>query len=101
LLNLERKSVVFFPLTWTIVHPIDESSPLHGVTKEMLHASDAEFLVLITAIDETFSQTVHARSSYKDHEVVWGARFGSVFSTVDGNVSVNLHLIHNIQMVTP
>lgn len=101
LLKLERKSVVFFPLTWTIVHPIEESSPLNGVTRETLNASDAELLVLITAIDETFSQTVHARSSYKDHEVIWGARFGSMFSTIGGNVSVNLHLIHNIEMVIP
>lgn len=101
LLSLERKSVVFFPLTWTIVHPIDEASPLNGVTEETLHSSDAEFLVLVTAIDETFSQTVHARSSYKDHEVIWGARFGSVFSTTEGNVSVNLHLIHDIELVKP
>ena len=62
LLPLERKSVVFFPLSWTIVHPIDELSPLHGVSRQQLIESDAEFLVLITAIDETFSQTVHARS---------------------------------------
>lgn len=99
LLPLERKSVVFFPLTWTVVHPIDETSPLYGVTEEMLHASDAEFLVLVSAVDETFSQTVHARSSYKDHEVIWGARFGSMFSTANGSVVVNLHLIDDIEMV--
>lgn len=101
LLPLERASVVFFPLNWTIVHPIDEASPLHGVTQEGLRTSDAEFLVLIAAVDETFSQTVHARSSYKDHEVIWGARFGSMFSTINGRVTVNLHLIHEIDKVTP
>jgi len=32
LLALERRSVTFFPLTWTVVHPIDEGSPLWGCT---------------------------------------------------------------------
>ena len=47
-LKLERTKVVFFPLSWTIVHPIDESSPLYGVTEQQLRESDAEFLILLT-----------------------------------------------------
>jgi inward rectifier potassium channel len=78
-LPLEREKVVFFPLSWTIVHPIDEKSPIHGCTHEELIASDAEFLILLTGIDETFSQTVHARSSYRAEELVWGAKFGNIF----------------------
>jgi len=96
-LTLERKSVMFFPLSWTIVHPIDESSPLAGVTKKELHDSDAEFLVLITAIDETFSQTVHARSSYKPNEVIWGSKFSNMFHTTAGQLTVDLHRIHNVE----
>jgi inward rectifier potassium channel len=98
LLSLERKSVVFFPLNWTIVHPIDESSPLYGVTEQGLNESDAEFLVLLTAVDETFSQTVYSRSSYKDHEVIWGAKFSSMFHTVNGTAAVNLRRIHDVEM---
>ena len=64
-LELERRRVVFFPLAWTIVHPIDEHSPMFGLSREDLLASDAEILVLLTGFDETFSQTVHTRSSYK------------------------------------
>ena len=97
LLPLERKSVTFFPLNWTIVHPIDESSPLYGITQQELHESDAEFLVLITAIDETFSQTVHARSSYKPNEVIWGAKFSNMFHTSDGMLTVNLQRIHDVE----
>ena len=78
-LRLERERVVFFPLSWTIVHPIDEKSPMYGLTQEELIASDAEFLILLTGIDETFSQTVHARSSYRAEEIVWGARFANVY----------------------
>lgn len=96
-LTLERKSVVFFPLSWTIVHPIDESSPLVGVTERELRDSDAEFLVLLTAIDETFSQTVHSRSSYKPNEVIWGAKFSNMFHTSDGQLTVDLHRIHDVE----
>jgi inward rectifier potassium channel len=78
-LNLERESVVFFPLSWTIVHIIDKDSPLFGVTQDELCASGAEFLILLTGMDETFSQVVNARSSYRADETVWDAKFTDIF----------------------
>jgi inward rectifier potassium channel len=78
-LALERDGVVFLPLTWTVVHPIDEASPLHGETKESLRSSQAEILVLLKAFDEIFSTIVQTRTSYTTDEVVWGARFASAF----------------------
>jgi len=82
-LKLERPSVYFFPLTWTIVHPIDEHSPLHGKTAEDLERLQAEILILIKGFDDTFSQTVHARYSYRYDEIVWGARFTPAFDVDD------------------
>lgn len=78
-LSLERRKVTFLPLSWTIVHPIDDSSPLKGLDRDDCRMGDAEFLVLLTGIDETFSQRVHARSSYKAEEMIWGAKFESLF----------------------
>jgi inward rectifier potassium channel len=78
-LPLERNKVTFFPLTWTIVHPIDDSSPLKGKSREDLEREEAEILVLLTGVDETYEQTVHARTSYCANEIVWNARFQSVF----------------------
>lgn len=78
-LSLERAEVEFFPLSWTIVHPIDEKSPLHGMTPADLARAEAEFLILIAGFDETFSQTVHARSSYRADEVLWDRRFVDIF----------------------
>ena len=78
-LKLERHNVYFFPLTWTIVHPIDEHSPLHGKTAADLHRLQAEILILIKGFDDTFSQTVHSRYSYRYDEIVWGARFAPAF----------------------
>jgi inward rectifier potassium channel len=83
-LTLERPSVYFFPLTWTVVHPIDESSPLRGKTQAELEALQAEVLILIKGFDDTFSQTVNARYSYRYDEMVWDARFSPAFH-IDGD----------------
>jgi inward rectifier potassium channel len=78
-LELEREDVAFFPLHWTVVHPIDERSPLRGVTPERLRQGEAEILVLITAHEETFSTQVTVRSSYTWDEVSWDAKFANIF----------------------
>ncbi|HZE19249.1 MAG TPA: ion channel [Candidatus Angelobacter sp.] len=100
-LSLERPKVVFFPLSWTVVHPIDERSPMWGLTHQDLLDSEAEVLILLTGIDETFSQTVQARSSYRAEEVVWGARFRDVFRrSREGRVlAVDLGKLHDIEKV--
>ena len=78
-LPLERRVIQFLPLSWTIVHPIDEASPLWAQNPEYLAKHQVEFLVLIKAFDDTFFQTVHARFSYRHDEVVWGAHFVPAF----------------------
>lgn len=96
-LALERKSVAFMPLTWTVVHPIDETSPLWGMTIEQLARRQAEFLILIKAFDDTFSQTIHARRSYRHEEVVWGARFAPAFEPDSyGRMELDLDRISDI-----
>lgn len=91
-LPLERKKVVFFPLSWTIVHPVDETSPLWGLSENDFAERDVEFLVLLSGIDETFSQIVHARTSYKPTEIVFGERFVNIYNPVrsDGTVSIDV-----------
>jgi inward rectifier potassium channel len=82
-----------------VVHPIDEQSPLYGLGPEDLAASGAEFLVFLTAFDETFSQTVQTRSSYLAEDVVWGASFDSVFNPQrdDGVVSIDIGRLNAIK----
>ncbi len=100
-LKLERDRVVFFPLAWTIVHPIDEQSPLWDWDAEDFAECDVEFLILLNGFDETFSQTVHTRSSYKAEEIVWGARFRNMFNppSEEGVISVDLRKLHDIEPV--
>ncbi|HET7711833.1 MAG TPA: ion channel [Thermoanaerobaculia bacterium] len=97
-LRLERDRVMFFPLAWTVVHPIDGTSPLYGVTPEQFRESESEILILLNGFDETFSQTVHARSSYVAGEVAWGARFGNAFiAAEDGRLGIDIRRLHEIE----
>jgi len=98
LLPLERNKVTFFPLGWTIVHPIDQNSPLSGKTSDDLVRTEAEVLVLLSGIDETFAQTVLARSSYRAEEIIWNQRFRSIFVQERGkSVSVDISRLHDIE----
>ncbi len=98
-LVLERARVVFFPLSWTIVHPISERSPLFGLTLADLVAKEAEFMILLAGTDETFAQTVHARSSYKPDEVVFGHRFVNIYNPIDqqGVVSIDVRKLSDTE----
>jgi inward rectifier potassium channel len=98
LLSLERNRVTFFPLAWTIVHPIDQDSPLAGKTPDDLVRSEAEVLVLLSGIDEAFAQTVLARSSYRAEEIMWNRRFRSIFVQEQGkSLSVDISRLHDIE----
>ncbi|HTJ23255.1 MAG TPA: ion channel [Gemmatimonadaceae bacterium] len=99
-LTLERSRVTFFPLSWTVVHPINEKSPMFGMTHEDFVAKDAEFLILLTGTDETFSTTVHARSSYKPDEIVFGYRFVNIYNPIDeeGVVSIDVHKLSDVEI---
>ena len=99
-LPLERHKVDVLPLHLTVVHPIEKGSPLSGLKMADLEKSDAEFIVLISAFDETFSQTVHTRTSYKFSEIVWGVKFRDMFQySGNGEVRVDLKRIHDIESI--
>lgn len=100
-LLLEREKVSFFPLAWTVVHSIDENSPLHNLSDEDLIESDAEILILMTAIDEDFAQTVHTRTSYKPPEIVWNAKFISIYNPTESGdpVSIDVRKLSKVEKV--
>jgi inward rectifier potassium channel len=93
-LHLAREGVLFFPVTWTIVHPIDKDSPLFGKTAKDLERQQAEVLILIKGFDETFGQDVMSRYSYTYDEIVWGGKFAQAF-----HVDPNGQLVLDVQRV--
>jgi inward rectifier potassium channel len=74
-LNLEISKVNALTLSWTIVHPIDENSPLYNWNADDMKNANMEILVFAKAFDEVFSNTVMSRTSYVADEIVWGAKF--------------------------
>jgi inward rectifier potassium channel len=93
-LVLERPEILFFALTWTVVHPIDETSPFWRKTAADLEAEQAEVIIMIRGFDDTFGQNVHARYSYRYDEIVWGARFTPAFAVeTSGDLAIDLKRI--------
>ena len=87
---LDRARTPVFSMTFMAMHRIDAASPLHGATRESLAAEDAELLVTVTGLDETMSQTIHARWSYTPDEVLFGRRFADMFGyTEHGQIAID------------
>ncbi len=87
ILELESKHAIFFPLSWTIVHPIDEESPLLNFSEQDFADGNIELIVTINGFDETFNQTVHTRFGYHYKDLVWGAKFDINFKRLpDGSM---------------
>jgi inward rectifier potassium channel len=87
-LKLEIDKINFLSLSWTIVHPINDSSPVKGWTAADFRECDAEILILIKAINDTFSQTVYSRYSYKADDIVEKVKFKPLKQDVDGKGKV-------------
>ncbi len=99
-LELELKKISLLALSWTIVHPIDDASPLKNLTNDDFEKSDIEFLFILKAVDDTYAQTVYSRSSYKANEIVWNAKFKPIIGTArDGRPSLDLHRIDDFEKV--
>jgi len=100
-LPLERDAVALLPTQWIVVHPIDESSPLSNSGQQEILDDDPEIFVTISAVDETFSQTVYSRFSYADEDIVYGGKFVDLFGqTADGTVTVDLARIGEFDRVS-
>jgi inward rectifier potassium channel len=77
---------------WTLVHVINEESPIYGFTKEDLTNAHAEMLVFVQGFDESFSNTVISRTSYTYEELVFGAKFLPMYHPSDDGMKTVLHL---------
>jgi inward rectifier potassium channel len=78
-LDLQFAELTSLALSWTLVHPITEKSPLYGFSETDLKNTRLEVLPFIKAFDEVFSNTVMTRYSYISKEIVWGAKFKMMF----------------------
>jgi inward rectifier potassium channel len=78
-LNLVRSTTPMLLLTWLVMHPIDEHSPLYGLKAEDLAQTDLTLMVTVTGLDETLSQTIHAKTTYQASDIRFNQRFKDLF----------------------
>jgi inward rectifier potassium channel len=97
-LKLEREKVDNLPMNWTVVHPIDEESPLYGFTYEDAIHADLELYVLITGFDEVYSSPVLQRTSYTYMEMKFNAKFVPMYrESDDGKTTIlEMHKLNEI-----
>ncbi len=97
-LHLARSHSAFFALTWLVVHPITPDSPLHGETEESLRVKDVDLVASMTGLDETLSQSVHARHAWTPDQILWGKRFVDVLvPTDDGRRAIDYRRFHDVE----
>lgn len=100
-LELERRKVSMLTMNWTVVHPLDDKSPLKDMTQEDLEKAEAGFAILLRAFDDTFSQTIHSRTAYQYNEIIWNAKFKPIFDRdEDGRIVLDLSKINDHELVT-
>ena len=91
-LNLELDKINALSLSWTLVHPITEDSPLYHFTEDDFKKVHGEILVFITTFDNMYSNTVAARTSFTFNEIVYGAKFETMYNRSKNNSKTILHL---------
>lgn len=95
-LKLARSQTPVFALTFLVMHPLDRDSPLYGATAESLAAESAELVLILTGLDTTVSQLIHARASYLADQVLFGRRFADVIGALpDGRRAVDYARFHD------
>jgi inward rectifier potassium channel len=91
-LDLEMDRINSLNLSWTLVHPITEESPLHQFNKEDFDNTTGEIMVFVKIFDDMYSTVVSTRTSYTFNEVIYGAKFKPMFSRSTDNSKTVLHL---------
>jgi len=101
-LKLVRSENPVLSLTWTVMHPIDGDSPLYGITPEEFTTWETQIIITLTGLDETVSQTIHARQIYRPENIIWNHRFVDVLmNEEDGSRGIDYSHFHDAVPMDP
>jgi inward rectifier potassium channel len=90
-----------FQLSWTVIHPIDDESPLRGETAESLAASNVGLVASLVGIEEATAQTVHARHAWSAADIRFDHRFRDVLvKREDGGRDIDYRRFHDVEKVS-
>lgn len=97
-LSLLRDRNPSFFLTWTAFHPIDENSPLYGLSHADLLRTSAAFLVSLSGIDQTVAQAIHTRYTYYATDLLWGRQLKDIIHQLDnGDRYIEFNNFHEVE----
>ncbi|VXC35346.1 Inward rectifier potassium channel Irk [Flavobacterium sp. 9AF] len=101
-LPLELDKVNALTLSWTLVHPITEKSPLYGFKSEDYASLDGEIIVFIKVFDDVYSTHLVKRTSYVFKEVVYGAKFIIMYNQNedDSKTILDLQKLNSFELVS-
>ena len=96
-LKLERREHPMFSLSWTLFHPVDESSPLYGLAAHDLAATDAVLVLNVSGVDDSSAQHLYARQIYSHHDIRWNHRYRDITSTsAEGRLLIDYSRFHEV-----
>jgi inward rectifier potassium channel len=95
-LQLSRESILALTRSWTVLHTIDERSPLAGETAQSLAAKEVEIQVAVVGTDDLWMQTVHGSHRYLDGDIAWGMRHADILHDDGRTVTLDLRKFHDL-----
>ena len=96
-LALQRNENPVFALSWTIFHPIDETSPLYGCSPADLAAAEALLVLTISGLDDNSAQQLNARHTYSHEQIRWRHRYVDISSNAeDGTLILDYGKFHDV-----
>lgn len=99
-IDLELDYIQFFPLTWTLVHKVDQTSPFYRLNIEQIRERRAELIVMVEAFDETFSQNIIEKSSFAEDQWIEGVKFKRNFSlNKKGKIELRINELDEVEPV--
>jgi inward rectifier potassium channel len=97
-LEVERRDNLTFILSWTVMHPINEASPLYGLSAQDMIDQDIGIVIIMNGTDEGFGQSVYARHAYNAEDIVWNKQFQDIIGvTDDGRRTIDYRKFHELE----
>ncbi|WP_347986378.1 ion channel [Methylomonas sp. AM2-LC] len=97
-LKLVRSQTPNFMLTWSVMHEVDELSPIYGMTHEDFKRTNTTITIILSGIDETVSQMIHARHVYSPQDILINKQFVDIiYHSDDGNRYIDYSLFHDVE----
>jgi inward rectifier potassium channel len=100
-MNLVRSKNPVFALTWTIMHPIDDDSPLKPWLQDHCASPGSDVIVVVSGTDDRTGHTMYGRWSYRPDDLRWDKRFVDILGQEDGVRTIDYRKFHEVEEAVP